>query len=492
LAPPEEVIRHTIVSSYGDPAATSFELDFRKIKQHLSCGSVKTKLLLFQALRWHITKSLPEDRDSVVASYFRHDVLNLHHSVAHSPPVLEHHCISPRQLPLYAHFNPTHASTPHPLQQVAARLVNTLASLRSGRDYLCSAGCRVLRVLVSCLQGDRGVKTDTKTTDMILAALQKLSLRCSQRVAMIDLGLVEWLIQRLSADAHSMKAYTLEYSAALLMNLCLHHRAKERCVPLAKTVLKLLMMLLGTKVTQAIPYVNGTLYSLLAHPQLNHEAKHIGLCGVLEYYLKNSEGEMSKQLEYILKLHRGDCQPDHSATSDEENAEDDTEEVDLLEEELDSDDPVRSLQGELSGYHLLYQQYRLVFPYHGVVHPSSSSSTVQSAGDVLLRPTTPQLLSRGLLEGKGATSTELHTTENKEEALAELCSKTCNSPVSESVEQVDEDGEDDSVVCNGTSINDVHADHNTNDSGSLHMTDCNADKKDAVSTSLPSATSEDG
>jgi len=70
---------------------------------------------------------------------------------------------------------------------------------------------------------------------------------------MIDLGLVEWLIQHLSADAHSIKAYTLEYSTALLMNLCLHHRAKERCVPLAKTVLKLLMMLLGTKVTQVSP-----------------------------------------------------------------------------------------------------------------------------------------------------------------------------------------------------------------------------------------------
>jgi hypothetical protein len=67
---------------------------------------------------------------------------------------------------------------------------------------------------------------------------------------MVDLGLVEWLVQRLSADANSMKAYTLEYSTALLMNLCLHHRAKERCVPLAKTVLKLLMMLLGTKITQ--------------------------------------------------------------------------------------------------------------------------------------------------------------------------------------------------------------------------------------------------
>lgn len=77
--------------------------------------------------------------------------------------------------------------------------------------------------------------------------------RRSQRVAMIDLGLVEWLIQRLGADANGMKAYTLEYSTALLMNLCLHHRAKERCVPLAKTVLQLLMMLLGTKITQVCP-----------------------------------------------------------------------------------------------------------------------------------------------------------------------------------------------------------------------------------------------
>jgi hypothetical protein len=67
---------------------------------------------------------------------------------------------------------------------------------------------------------------------------------------MIEFGLVEWLIQHLSADAVTMKAYTLEYCTALLMNLCLHHRAKERCLPLAKTVLKLLMALLGTEITQ--------------------------------------------------------------------------------------------------------------------------------------------------------------------------------------------------------------------------------------------------
>jgi hypothetical protein len=73
---------------------------------------------------------------------------------------------------------------------------------------------------------------------------------------MIELGLVEWLIQHLSANADAMKAYTLEYSSALLMNLCLHHSAKKRCVPLAKTVLTLLIALLATKITQVICHIS--------------------------------------------------------------------------------------------------------------------------------------------------------------------------------------------------------------------------------------------
>jgi hypothetical protein len=114
----------------------------------------------------------------VVGLYFRHDVLSLHRSNP-QPSSLRAGCSeSPTRLPLSAYFNPTHASTPHPLQQAAARFVNTLASLRCGRDYLCSAGCKVLRVLVPCLRGDKGIRVDSVTTDMILAALQKLSLRC--------------------------------------------------------------------------------------------------------------------------------------------------------------------------------------------------------------------------------------------------------------------------------------------------------------------------
>jgi len=48
----EEVTHHSVVQVHEDHVGLGFDLDFRKIKQHLACGSVKTKLLLFQALRW--------------------------------------------------------------------------------------------------------------------------------------------------------------------------------------------------------------------------------------------------------------------------------------------------------------------------------------------------------------------------------------------------------------------------------------------------------
>jgi hypothetical protein len=39
---------------------------------------------------------------------------------------------------------------------------------------------------------------------------------------------------------------------------------------------------------QAIPFVNGTLCSLLAHPEINLEAKRMGLCDKLILHLKVS------------------------------------------------------------------------------------------------------------------------------------------------------------------------------------------------------------
>lgn len=50
-------------------------------------------------------------------------------------------------------------------------------------------------------------------------------------------------------------------------------------------ILKMYMFIISF---QAMPYVNGTLYSLLANQQINHEAKKMGLSDILEYYHKVS------------------------------------------------------------------------------------------------------------------------------------------------------------------------------------------------------------
>jgi hypothetical protein len=60
---------------------------------------------------------------------------------------------------------------------------------------------------------------------------------------MIERGLIAWLVTDYLAKA-DVKIYGLEYSTALLMNLCLHRSGKEQCVPIATTVLEILVNLL--------------------------------------------------------------------------------------------------------------------------------------------------------------------------------------------------------------------------------------------------------
>ena len=63
-------------------------------------------------------------------------------------------------------------------------------------------------------------------------------------------------------------SYGLEYSIALLMNLCLHKSAKEKCLPMARPVLQALERLLDAKVVRILPYLYGVLFSLVGHVQV--------------------------------------------------------------------------------------------------------------------------------------------------------------------------------------------------------------------------------
>lgn len=71
---------------------------------------------------------------------------------------------------------PPSVETPHPLQQSAARLLNTMASVQSGRSYLAQNSMTV-NVASAVMQQLYGISIDTITKNMLMAALQKLSLR---------------------------------------------------------------------------------------------------------------------------------------------------------------------------------------------------------------------------------------------------------------------------------------------------------------------------
>ncbi|KAJ1531752.1 hypothetical protein ONE63_000415 [Megalurothrips usitatus] len=330
-----------------------WKLDMVKIKKHLQERDVKTRLLLLQALRWAVTKNSSEKRECIMNQYVDSDLLNLK-----SDTLL-------RYL-----LTPTGVTTPHPLQQSAARLLNTLASVQSGRSYL-AQNSEAVSVTASVLQQQAGISSDLITKSMLVAALQKLSLRRIQRIAMIQLGMVEWLFQQF-LNANVVSSYSLEYGTALLMNLCLHQTAKENCVPIAQNVISVLINLLATPVTQALPYINGTLYSLITQSALNEAAAKLGLAKALEEnILKQNNIEIKKQMEHILLFHKSllDSKDDFTPplpSCEGEMMDDDDEELDLLGEDLDEQDPVRNIREELSGEDLLKAHYLLPYQSHGI------------------------------------------------------------------------------------------------------------------------------
>lgn len=80
---------------------------------------------------------------------------------------------------------------------------------------------------------------------MLVAMLQKLSLRRQQRIYMIESGLLEWLISHLHDNCHVMNLYRLEYATALLMNLSLHRLAHARAAKISSLLMSTLLGLLS-------------------------------------------------------------------------------------------------------------------------------------------------------------------------------------------------------------------------------------------------------
>ncbi|KYN03042.1 LisH domain-containing protein ARMC9 [Cyphomyrmex costatus] len=319
-------------------------LDYKKIKLHLINGDVKTKLLLLQALRWKITLVQSAEQDEILHEYISRDLLGLHGQIASDNGKSILPCL----------LTAGEAYARHLLQQFTARLLNTLASFRCGRDYL-SVGSTVINVTFACLDNNYADGVDPFACDMMVAMLQKLSLRRQQRIYMIESGLLEWLINHLHDKCRIINLYRLEYGTALLMNLSLHRLAQARASKISSLLMSTLIVLLSIDHTSSLPYINGALNNFLNNPIINEEARKIKRSNISEY-LGNSQKsvEIRKHLDHVLRVQRYE---NVNTPQNDETGDDDNEDLDVLENELDENDPLQNYVGELNGETLLAMCY---------------------------------------------------------------------------------------------------------------------------------------
>ncbi|XP_070560992.1 lisH domain-containing protein ARMC9-like isoform X4 [Ptychodera flava] len=311
-------------------------LDYSKVKSDMVNGKDRRKMLLLQALRWRLTRSMPGDqRNLVMSAYCLNDLLGCSQRGEYQEKVLD-----------------LLRSDVEVVRQYTARLFNAFASLSEGRSYL-AKNALLLPELHETLQSE---DRDSITRENVLGALQKLSLKRALQTQMIEDGIIQWLVNVLE-DSDALSDYTLEYSVALLMNLCLRTAGKLKCIEDAAHILKVLSDLLGHENEEIRPYVNGALYSILSIPSIRDEAKAMGLEEILRCFLKDNNPDMSRQIQFIIKQLNSNEVPDDGNESDDEEEDDDEEEQDAMEADLDKAEVIKPEHGEITGEKLLQSEY---------------------------------------------------------------------------------------------------------------------------------------
>ncbi|XP_071293951.1 lisH domain-containing protein ARMC9 isoform X1 [Agelaius tricolor] len=377
-------------------------LDYEKLKKDLITGSDRLKALLLQALRWRLTTSYPgEQRDTIMQAYISNDLLDCHSNCQRSVLQL-----------LY--------SKSEVVRQYMARLINAFASLIEGRAYL-SQNPTLLQMLEDRLKAE---DKDSLTWENVLGALQKFSLRRTLQSAMIQDGLIFWLVDVL-IDPDCLSDYNLEYCAALLMNLCLRSAGKKICASIPNAMLRVLSGLLDHENPKVQSYVNGVLYSILAIPSVREEAREMGMEEILRCFIKERNEEMVRQMEFVIKqLNSEEPFNDSIVSDDDEEEEYEEEDNDILEPDLDKDEVLLPQLGELSGEKLLTTEYLGIMTHTPKTKKKQFAGVHQSIDEPLQRPVTPGYHRTAYLMPENSSSS-CHERDEKLQSPASGASSTC-------------------------------------------------------------------
>ncbi|KAF7273466.1 hypothetical protein GWI33_013830 [Rhynchophorus ferrugineus] len=314
-----KISRPISAKEYVEDRRNMFNIDYRKIKRDLIDGDKERKIRILQALRWRITKTDNNIRDKMMSAYIQNDILDLFSKIS----------IPERMLMGYSD---------NCVQESICRLINTLASLRQGRDYLNMDERLLKKVLIKKIKDIRNMSSAV-IRNMLVGSMQKLSIRKQCRMRMVSEGLFEILIDYLDEFYDKLSRYCLEYCSALLMNICLVDEAKIIATKMSSKVIQLLKKFILGENECCLPYINGMMFSLLEKDDIVEEAKKQDLDKVLVRFSRSTTNEnIRKQVDFIMQSRLfGKSEPIND--NDDENQD----EVDLLEIELDQDDFITQL-----------------------------------------------------------------------------------------------------------------------------------------------------
>ncbi len=176
------------------------------------------------------------------------------------------------------------------------KLLNSIASLNKGRNYLLSKE-NLIDDIVQCMINE---KTDSELRQNCLGAIQKFTLRAEPQNRLIELNVIHYIVDVFSTQGDSLSDYTTEYGLALIMNLSLRKAGREKFESVAEQTLKILLKFMDKDSPQVLTCINGTLYSLLKRQKFKIEAMKCGLDKKLQN-ANCSNPQLQKQILYILQ-----------------------------------------------------------------------------------------------------------------------------------------------------------------------------------------------
>ncbi|XP_065646971.1 lisH domain-containing protein ARMC9 [Hydra vulgaris] len=340
-----------------------FPLDYVKIKSDLeSQMSDRKKCFVLQALIWRLTRvKSAEAREQSISAFISADIFGCSKRSSIEPFI-----------------KVIFSSSDSIVVEYLARYINTVASFAVGRLHMSQSSLFINELIALILKTER----NTLISENLLGALQKLSLKRNVQDLLINSSIIEWLLLGLE-EPDMFSDYALEYAVALLMNLCLRTIGKKRCVSNAKNHLKLLVSLLSYENVEIKPYVNGTLYSILAVPSIRKTAQKIGIEDQLKLYKHNQQDE--RQIDFIIKqINVTDDINFNDDDLESDGEDDDDEEGDAIEAEMDKEETLIAKKDELNGEALLSSKYLIKMKNPHLVLKKSNEKD-----QPLTRPITP-------------------------------------------------------------------------------------------------------